>query len=256
MKSIITGRKNNSPKITVITISYNSVKFIERTIISVLSQDYNNIEYIIIDGGSNDGTKEIIEKYNSQIFFWCSEKDNGIYDAMNKGIKYSTGDWICFMNSGDIFATQNTISNVFCNKIEQSINVIFGDCTQDFGIKKIIKKATKISKISYKMPFCHQSCFIRTSIQKNNLYDTSFKIASDYNLFYDLYYKINKNCFKYYNETISIIDCTDSLTQRNKFICWAEYLRIRSQHKNVRWYYDYVKYLIKRSLGYGKKQSK
>lgn len=95
----------NNPKVSVVTICYNSVQFIEKTIQSVLSQTYPNIEYIVIDGGSTDGTKEIIEKYSSRISYWCSEKDRGIYDAMNKGIRKATGEWINFMNSGDCFVS-------------------------------------------------------------------------------------------------------------------------------------------------------
>lgn len=90
-------------KITVITVVYNGIDYIEDTILSVINQDYSNIEYIIIDGKSDDGTMDIVEKYATKISYWVSESDNGIYDAMNKGIKVATGDWIIFMNCGDYF---------------------------------------------------------------------------------------------------------------------------------------------------------
>ena len=88
----------NDPLISIVTVSYNAVATIEQTILSVINQTYPNIEYIIIDGGSKDGTIDIIRKYADQIAYWVSEPDEGIYDAMNKGIKIATGEWINFMN--------------------------------------------------------------------------------------------------------------------------------------------------------------
>ena len=89
------------PKLSVITIVYNNVKDIERTMLSVLDQTYKNIEYIVIDGASTDGTKDLIYKYKSRLAQFISEPDNGIYDAMNKGLSLATGDYVLFMNSGD-----------------------------------------------------------------------------------------------------------------------------------------------------------
>lgn len=100
-------------KITVITVVYNGIDYIEDTILSVINQDYSNIEYIIIDGKSDDGTMDIVEKYATKISYWVSESDNGIYDAMNKGIKVATGDWIIFMNCGDYFFSSDIITQVF-----------------------------------------------------------------------------------------------------------------------------------------------
>ena len=103
----------NSPLISVVTVSYNAVDTIERTILSVLNQTYSDIEYIIIDGGSTDGTVDLIKKYADKITYWVSEPDQGIYDAMNKGIDVATGEWINFMNSGDSFYRQDVLSSLF-----------------------------------------------------------------------------------------------------------------------------------------------
>src|SRR5690606_2467889 len=100
------------PKLSVITIVYNNVKDIERTILSIITQTYDNIEYIIIDGGSTDGTLDIIKKYQHKVSQWVSEPDKGIYNAMNKGLKMSSGDYILFMNSGDEVYDQRTVEKV------------------------------------------------------------------------------------------------------------------------------------------------
>ena len=118
----------NLPTISIITVAYNASNTIETTILSVVNQTYPNIEYIIIDGGSTDGTIDIIKKYESKITKWISEPDKGIYDAMNKGINLARGEWINFMNCGDSFYENNTlqvISDTIINS--KDINVIYGN---------------------------------------------------------------------------------------------------------------------------------
>ena len=101
------------PSLTIITIVYNRVKDIEYTLKSITEQTYKNIEYIVIDGNSNDGTLDIIQKYLDKINHLVSEKDNGIYDAMNKGLRLATGDYVLFINGGDNLHQKNTIENIF-----------------------------------------------------------------------------------------------------------------------------------------------
>ena len=114
-------------RVTIITISYNAVLGIERTINSVITQTYSNLQYIIIDGGSTDGTVDIIKKYADKIDYWVSEPDSGIYYAMNKGIAIADGDWINFMNAGDYFVDRNVIEQIFQHNIECTDNVIYGN---------------------------------------------------------------------------------------------------------------------------------
>ena len=113
-------------KISVITISYNCKDVIEDTILSVIGQTYTNIEYIIIDGASTDGTFDVIKKYADKIDFWISEPDKGIYDAMNKGLKHATGDWVIFMNAGDSFYN-NTVIERFVPQIDIDTVIAHGD---------------------------------------------------------------------------------------------------------------------------------
>ena len=105
----------NNSKITVITVVYNCHDTIEATILSVINQTYDNVEYIIIDGGSKDGTVDVIKKYQDQINYWVSEPDEGIYEAMNKGIDKASGDWINFMNSGDSFTSDKVLNSIFAS---------------------------------------------------------------------------------------------------------------------------------------------
>ena len=102
-------------KVTVITVVYNDANNIRKTLLSCLDQDYPDVEYIIIDGGSTDGTKEIICEYKGSLDYFCSEKDNGIYDALNKGILKANGEWIIVLNSGDTFVSTNVLSSIFNN---------------------------------------------------------------------------------------------------------------------------------------------
>ena len=119
------GMQQNKPLITVVTVVFNGAKLLDDTIKSVINQTYSNIEYIIIDGCSTDGTLDIIEKYRDEIS-WVSEHDKGIYDAMNKGIALANGKWINFMNAGDSFYSLSTIADVFVgNKYDE--DVLFGN---------------------------------------------------------------------------------------------------------------------------------
>lgn len=116
-----------NPLITVITVVYNGEKYLEETILSVINQSYENIEYIIIDGGSTDGTLDIIKKYEDKIAYWVSEKDKGIYDAMNKGIKTATGEWLNFMNAGDHFYSRDILAKLFDNLNQDEYDLIYSD---------------------------------------------------------------------------------------------------------------------------------
>ena len=115
-----------NPKISVITVCYNSEALLERTILSVLNQTYDNIEYIIVDGASKDGTLDIIKKYDSQIAKWISEKDKGLYDAMNKGLQLATGDFVWFMNSGDSILENDTVEKMVA-QCESDTDILFGE---------------------------------------------------------------------------------------------------------------------------------
>ena len=126
--------------ITIVTVVYNDKNNIEKTINSVLNQSYNSKEYIVVDGKSTDGTLEIVKKYADQISVIVSEPDRGIYDAMNKAVDLAHNEWIIFMNSGDVFADNDTLKNVFNEPISKNISFIYSDfiVSNDSWKKKFI----------------------------------------------------------------------------------------------------------------------
>lgn len=192
---------NALPLVSIITVVYNGEKYLEETIKSVINQTYTNIEYIIIDGDSTDGTVSIIRRYEDKISYWVSEPDNGIFDAMNKGIDVSTGKWINFMNAGDSFYANNTLWEVFSTNNYQNIDVIYGNHNVIYSSKTRIAKAGDIKNIWKGSQFCHQSSFIASNTHKANKFNFTNKIGADFEFFYTLYKK-NK-AFKYVNITIA-----------------------------------------------------
>ena len=203
---------NNERKLfSVVTICRNEENNIEKTLKSILNQNSMNYEYVIIDGDSTDGTKKIIENYLEQFnkkdikVTFISEKDSGIYDAMNKSLNYISGRWTIFINGGDEFIDDEILVKVE-NVIFDEIDVLYGDVVLfDNGHYKYLP-AGEINEITYKNPICHQSVFTRTEILKEYRFDTNYRIVSDYDLFLRLY--LNKKNFKKENFPISIFDFT------------------------------------------------
>ena len=193
------------PLISVVTICYNAKNDLEKTILSVLSQTYQDIEYIIIDGGSTDGTVDIIHKYSERLFYWISEPDKGIYDAMNKGMDRATGSWINFMNAGDTFCDNEVIKNIFGYYDLSDYSVIYGDCYVSKLNQLQYLKASSMKKVHVQMPFCHQSSFIRKTRLR---FSIDLKIAADYQMIYE-YYRMNGiSSFLYISKPISVFDAT------------------------------------------------
>nr|WP_263458985.1 glycosyltransferase family 2 protein [Bathymodiolus platifrons methanotrophic gill symbiont] len=161
------------------TVVFNGAEHLEQTINSVIGQTYDNVEYIIIDGGSTDNTLEIIKKYEGQIDYWVSEPDGGIYDAMNKGTGLATGEWVNFMNAGDWFMRNDTINSIFRNNIKSDL--VYGDHEIRYSTLNKSVKAKSVLEIFKGMPFCHQSMLILNRLQLTNPYQyKKYKVAADF----------------------------------------------------------------------------
>lgn len=188
------------PLITVVTVVYNGAGFLEDTIKSVIDQTYDNVEYIIVDGGSTDGTLDIIRRYDHVIDYWVSEADKGIYYAMNKGIDLASGKWINFMNAGDSFFYKNILASMsFCDK--KLCSLLYGDKVMD---GKIIKALPIESLKNGLIHACHQSMFFNMSIikEKGIRYNLKYKIYADYDLVARIY--IQNKYFKYIEVPIAV----------------------------------------------------
>lgn len=198
---------NTHKKVTfsIVTVSYNCKSMIEKTIQSVLQQDFTDKEYIIIDGGSTDGTLEIIKQYQHGITFWCSEPDGGIYQGMNKGIAQAQGEWILFLNAGDIFAEKETLTKVFPFTIQKENDVLYGDIFIFKNNEKILKQALEPCN-KQRMFFCHQAAFVRTAIMKQHPFDTRFTMSADF-YFFKLCYLTQKK-FRHLPVVVSVYDRT------------------------------------------------
>lgn len=174
------------PLISIITVCLNSAEYIERCINSVLNQTYNNIEYIIIDGGSTDATVEIIKKYEARIAWWISETDRGIYDAMNKGIAKCTGEFIGLLNSDDNYMPDAIQKVVNALSDDESIDVLHGNIMVHNQQGTFISTGNHDNLLK-NWAVKHPACFIRTKIHKTYTYDDTIRISADFDLLLKLW---------------------------------------------------------------------
>lgn len=176
-------------KLSVITINLNNKDGLKKTIESIVSQNFSDYEFIVIDGESTDGSVDIIKQYEDKITYWVSEKDTGVYNAMNKGIKQAKGEYYYFLNSGDKLVSDNVFSTIFENNPHDSFicgNFIAehkGDLQKDESYKN---RNWNFSLYDLYAGFlCHQAFFIKAdNFEKYGLYDEDYKIVSDWKLFY------------------------------------------------------------------------
>jgi glycosyltransferase involved in cell wall biosynthesis len=175
-------------KISIITVVFNNKRYIERAILSVLNQTYKNIEYIVVDGGSTDGTLDIIEKHRNEINYFISEPDRGLYDAMNKGIKKASGDWVIMLNSDDHYVSNDAIRRVAEVLDNSGKNFYYFTMVHEMpnGEKRTYKHPINWLnkfKLWYSAYIPHMTLFVmKKQYDEIGLYDTNFKIAADHDL--------------------------------------------------------------------------
>lgn len=183
---------NELPLITIITVVFNGEKYLEQTIQSVINQTYPNVEYIIIDGGSTDGTLDIIKKYEHFIDYWVSERDKGIYDAMNKGVRVSLGNWVGILGSDDYYE-KDALRSLFFEILEHIDSwVIYGHCNMIYNNKFLYLRTgnPKVEDIKYELPFMHQSCIYKANLHKKiGMYDIGLEVQGDYEFFLRAYFR-------------------------------------------------------------------
>lgn len=183
-------------RISIVTVCYNSVETIGRAMQSVIEQDYDNVEYIVIDGGSTDGTVGVIHRYEQQIAYWVSEKDEGIYAAMNKGIEHATGEVIAFLNSDDWYE-ENILGEIARRFREPELQILCGDmyCHKGETVTRYhVSEQKGRQAMRFEMGYPHQTMFVRTDLfNRYGKFDTRYQITADYDWLlrvYDQHVKI------------------------------------------------------------------
>lgn len=176
-------------KVSVITISYNCEHEIEKTLKSVTQQDYPNFEYIVVDGKSSDQTPYIIEKYSSNIDVYESEEDKGIYDAMNKGVQLSSGNWVIFMNAGDTFFDCSTITKMMSNT-QPAAQLLYGDHEVVYDNLTKIKKASSPNRLWKGMICSHQALFVKRDLLIEFPFEwQKWKISADFHFIFNRWHE-------------------------------------------------------------------
>ena len=226
----------NQNKISIVTVVYNAEDHIEQTINSIINQTYQNIEYVIVDGGSTDKTLDIIKNYDKHISLWISEKDKGIYDAMNKALNLITGDYVWFMNAGDEIYSKNTVEEIFRDFSNE--DVFYGKTQlikQDGNVLKVTTTPQSLNWKSFQfgMVVSHQSIIFKSSLISK--YDLSYKIVSDQDWIINNLKKSQN--IKNTNQVLSKY-LLDGFSGRNFHKAWREKFVIVKKH------YGYFIYLL------------
>jgi len=190
------------PLVSLVTVCFNAQNEIENTIKSVIEQSYGHIEYIIIDGKSTDSTLDIVERYKNKIDVLISEKDQGIYDAMNKALDHVSGEWIIFMNAGDIFVHANVLKDIFSAKSIDEYDVVYGDTlVVDLDGNSKFLPAKPLDGFWKYTPFSHQSLLMKKKCFEKDKFNTVYRVMADN----ELHARKHKDGFKffYYNQPIA-----------------------------------------------------
>lgn len=213
-------------RISVITVNLNNGAGLEKTIRSVISQRNISIEYIVIDGGSGDGSLEIIKEYEPYIAIWISKPDYGPYDGMNKGIGLSTGEWIIFLNAGDVFCGPDSLSGIFYQLNDTGIDAVYGDSLADYGNYMVYRKAGPFKELWKGMIFSHQALLMRSSLIKEEQFDIVCRRIADF----DLVLRVLNNSERVRYEPVALVICDAyGISNKDQASILREYYRRAKQ---------------------------
>ncbi|HEY1037857.1 MAG TPA: glycosyltransferase family 2 protein [Bacteroidia bacterium] len=207
------------PKLSVITINYNDAKGLKETILSVVEQTRKDFEFVVIDGGSTDGSVDVINEYKDLISIWTSEKDKGIYDAQNKGIQKASGEYVLFLNSGDTFYSNQVVDKFYNFLQENDSAMIYGNTNLVNGNKNelLVQPGKLPMEFWYMGTLNHQAVFMKRDLfERFGLYDLKYRICADFDLFLRAYVK-DPGMFAHINETICNYDQTGFSASKENF---------------------------------------
>lgn len=235
----------DKPLITVVTVVYNGESTLENTIKSVVNQTYDNVDYIIIDGGSKDGTLDIIKKYEDKIDYWQSEPDKGIYDAMNKGIRLAKGEYVALLNSGDWYEKDAVECVVNSYTIHKDVDVFY-------GLMRVLDENKEFQwiygyghKILGSFMISHPTSFVRREVYNKIQYNLSYRSAADYDLFLTLY----RNNYKFlFIEKIYANYLLGGMS--DSYIGKKESLLVQYRHKTISFAIFFLKFIYFSMMGF------
>lgn len=214
---------SSNPLVSIVTVVFNGENNLEKSMLSVINQTYENIEYIIIDGGSTDRTVDIIKRYDNKIDYWVSEPDKGIYDAMNRGLDTARGDWVFFLGSDDALYDSGTVSDaaVFLDK---DLSLVFGNIIYNDG--KIVKSRFNMFTLLHNT-IHHQSAFYNASLFRDWRYDSELRLIADYELNLRIY--LEKLKYRHIDNIISLCDQRGQ-SRNNLKLAFTETNIVRSKY--------------------------
>lgn len=243
---------NTLPRLSIAIVTYNCLDDFKLTLDNVVSQQYPNKEVVVVDGGSMDGTESYIKQKSDLIDQYLIEEDNGPYDAMNKACRIAKGEWIVFINSGDMFTSDNICEKILTKNIS-NYDVLYGDHLYRDASGKLyhikssefdeiwnVLKSGRISNSWQASIPCHQATFTRTSLLQKTPYDLDFRIAADHDFLYKM--KASGKKLHYIPEKIAIFSA-GGMSQTNKWQCLFEWISITSKYANplvIRFYYLFL----------------
>ena len=249
--------KNKGSKISIVIVSLNTKFFFLKTIKSIISQSYKNKEIIVVDGKSTDGTIEVIANMKKKFSKIIIEKDKGIYDAMNKGAYLASGEWIMFLNSGDIFYNNQVLANIFKKSFENK-DIIYGNTLVKQKKIKYLVPSSIFSKATNIMPFCHQSAIVKTDIVKKNKFSLKYKYSSDFDFFLRCFSR--KKIFYDSNLTIATV-LANGLSDNSRQKVYSENIKILTKYnysffiiaklwllKLFNFKKDFIKYILPQNI--------
>lgn len=221
----------HQPLISLITVVFNGEAFLEETLRSAVAQTYPNIELVIIDGGSSDNTLAIARQFQPRIGTLISEKDKGIYDAMNKGIKAAKGEWVYFLNAGDLFYNNEVLASVFNRELSQ-FDLIYGKVqtiNEPTGINYINGQSVTLKDFYYQYPICHQAAFFRRTVfNQLGLYNDTYKLVADSEWFVR-FFMGGKHLSLFIDEIVAYYDIQGA-SYHKRMLSQQELLRYSNQY--------------------------
>lgn len=227
--------------VSIITVCLNAESVIEKTLKSVIEQDFLSKEYIVIDGESTDGTIKLIQKYREDIDVLICEKDSGIYNAMNKGIYYAEGKWTLFLNAGDTFASPSVLSHVFDHLETDALNnadVIYGNTIQVRSVGNFILPNRPLNFLLKGMPFCHQSAFVKTILLKDQRFNEKYQIVGDFEFLRNLY--LHQKTFLYVPIVIACFEAEQGISAKRRLLGKWENAKARGINNTLNWKFYYL----------------